>query len=249
MTPGVIDRLHHLIRRRRNAKRLDIPFRRASTFEIPDHVRLDGRAIRLAVPREPYQKVAFVELLLDDCYDLRAIGRESTVRTVLDIGANIGLFGVAARAAFPNATIHAYEPNAAVEADLAWQAREWRLTYFLEAVGSTAGTVSLDVDPRQSVLSRTQNGGSIPQIAFATALERLGGSADLVKMDCEGAEWDILRDTISWRQVENLSMEYHLDRAQSHDAIVDALRNISFEVLWQKCLDGFGLVRARRRRA
>jgi FkbM family methyltransferase len=241
-------RVGHLLTRRRNARRLDVPFTRASTFEIPQSVRVGGRAIRLSVPRQPYQRVAFVELLLDDCYDLQAIARASRVRTVLDIGANVGLFGVAARSAFPEAMIHAYEPNPALEPDLADQARQAGVTYFLEAVGAASGTVTLDFDRDQSVLSRTRAGGSIPQVAFATAIERLGGAVDLVKMDCEGAEWDILDDRESWSRVAQVTMEYHLDGPRSHDTIVAVLTALGFGIVWQRRLDGFGLIRAVRSR-
>jgi FkbM family methyltransferase len=242
---AMLHRLNHLMVRRRNARRLGVPFARASSFELPGQVLIAGRPVRLSIPREPYQKVAFVELLLDDCYDLHAIARESQVRTVLDIGANVGLFGLAARAAFPDATIHAYEPNRALEADLAQNANQAEVRYFLEAVGAAEGTVDLAVDPNQSVLSRTRMGGSIRQVSLATAIERLGGWVDVLKMDCEGAEWDILRGD-GWTRVGHVTMEYHLDSDRSHDVITSALAALGFKIMWQRRLNGFGLVRAKR---
>ena len=122
---------------------------------------------------------------------------------ILDIGANVGLFGVAARSAFPQATIHGYEPNTALEPYLAYQARVASLEYFLEAVGRRAGRVHLEVNEAELVhsSSRPDPAGTTPQIALRTAIERIGGSVDLIKMDCEGAEWEMLEDQEIWRTV------------------------------------------------
>ena len=52
--------------------------------------------------------------------------------------------------------------------------------------------------------------GSNPIVPLATALQRIGGRVDLLKMDCEGAEWDILRDQTSLQKARMTAMEYHL---------------------------------------
>ena len=51
--------------------------------------------------------------------------------------------------------------------------------------------------------------GPIPQLPFADAVGRLG-FVDVLKLDCEGAEWDIFSDPSPWTQVRSLVMEYHL---------------------------------------
>ena len=101
--------------------------------------------------------------------------------------------------------------HAELEPHLRRQAEAASFQYFLEAVGLEAGRVSLDRDP-DPVLTRSRPApeGQVPQVAFRDALGRLGGRADLVKVDCEGAEWSFLGDRDSWRQVRYLSMEYHL---------------------------------------
>lgn len=245
---SLIERMIRLWHRRSAARRLGTRFSRAATFTLPRTIRLNGRNVDIDVPDEPGQLTAFVELLLDDCYSLRSLARRARIETVIDIGANVGLFGLAARAAFPEATIHAYEPNLALGPALAHQARSAGIEYFLDAVGRDTGFVWLDVDPGGSVLSRTRSdpGGSIPQIAFSEALKRIGGHADLVKMDCEGAEWAILEDHDSWRQVEFLTMEYHLAVDQRHDAIVLAVKGIGFAVRSHVPATNFGLILAKR---
>ena len=241
-------RVAQFMKRRRAARIFGVNFVRSSSFELPRTVRLNGVDHPLSVPAEAGQRDAFVELLLDDCYQLRTLAKRGRrIDRILDIGANAGLFGVAARAAFPYAKIHAYEPNAALEPYLAQQARFVGADYFIEAVGREAGLISLDIGP-QSVMSTTRSDpkGTVAQIPFGETLKRLGGHVDLVKMDCEGAEWEIFEDPESWRHVDYLTMEYHLSTNQDHDAISTVLRSLGFDVTSQRKVTNFGLVFASR---
>src|SRR5262249_39690436 len=159
--------------------------------------------------------VAFLDILLDDCYGLGMIG--GRVATVLDIGAHVGLFGIAARNAFPRAVIHAYEPNPLVEPYLKAQAQAADFQYFMCAAGLEDGTFSLDVhEDSVRTRSRSDPAGSVPQVPFQEMLARLGGEADLLKLDCEGAEWLLFEDRPTWQHVRNLSMEYHLWPDHTH---------------------------------
>ena len=52
----------------------------------------------------------------------------------------------------------------------------------------------------------------VPAVTLAQALERLDGQdCDLLKIDCEGAEYDILMnaDPACWRHIRHIVMEYH----------------------------------------
>jgi FkbM family methyltransferase len=234
--------------RRRAARRFGLSFGRAASFTLPKTIRLDGRDLPIDVPDEPSQRVAFVELLLDDCYRLRWLAEHARIETIVDIGANVGLFGLAARAAFPTATLHAYEPNPLLAERLAHHARLAGIEYWSAAVGREAGMVSLETKPQASVLSRSiaDPAGAIERVAFRETLARIGGHADLVKLDCEGAEWEILEDREAWRCVDYLTMEYHLARGQGHDAIAAALSAIGFAIVEQQPASDFGLILAQR---
>lgn len=179
---------------------------------LPESINMSGKVQHLYLPDEHGIKVAFVDLLLDDCYGCSALSKSGDpVNTILDIGANVGLFGIAARHYFPSAKIHAYEPNFMFEKYLKVQANSAGVDYYMEAVGKNKGRVNLDFNP-DSVQSRSSENeaGSIPQITLREALDRIGGEVDLLKMDCEGAEWEMFADTENWKRVRNLSMEYHL---------------------------------------
>jgi FkbM family methyltransferase len=237
-------RAARLWQRYRAASRLGVRFRRAASFRLPGTLWIHGTEMRLSIPEESGQHTAFVELLLDDCYGLNALRRRGHVESILDIGANVGLFTLAARAAFPNARIHAYEPNPALEASLGRHARQVGADYFLEAVGRCSGYVTLAEPSESSVLVSTRPDvtGTIPQTALSEALRRLGGRADLVKLDCEGAEWELLDDRQSWECVSHLTMEYHLRDARGHDTVLRALQQLGFRVLSHRRFADFGLI-------
>jgi FkbM family methyltransferase len=153
------------------------------------------------------------------------------VRTVLDIGANIGLFAIAARHHFPVSTIHCYEPNPVLEKHLARHCSAIDARYHREAVGFKAAMVSLQLG-HGSLHSVTEqrSDSTISQIAFADAVNKMG-VVDVLKLDCEGAEWDIFSDPSPWTKVRNLCMEYHLwaKPNSTTQSVERALRNLGFE--------------------
>src|SRR5256714_14038067 len=124
------------------------------------------------------------------------------VRNILDLGANIGLFGAFAARRWPDAEIVAFEPdpeNAAVhEKTIALNGlgRKWKL--IPAAAGArhghaafSAGHAALShlADERPSdLLDATSR-----EVRVEDVLPRMA-RADLVKMDIEGGEWAILRD-------------------------------------------------------
>lgn len=244
-----LTRVTLLAQRRIAARKLGVPFSGSTSFVLPRKIRLSGHTVSIRLPTEIGVKVAFIELLLDDCYQLRRLIRlGEAITRVIDVGANVGLFGLAARNAFHTAVIHAYEPNRALEPYLSEQCRSAGVEVFYEAVGREADTVTLDViNAAESVhtASRSDPAGTIPQIALRTAIERIGGSVDLLKIDCEGSEWEMLAAPASWRSVRYVTMEYHLREGLNHDSIGEALRRCGFLILDQNRAETYGLVFAR----
>jgi len=235
-----------LRRRRKRAARLGFEFKRSAGFEPPKHIDVRGKRLKLSFPDEVGTVNDFLTIFLDDDYRLELHKWE--VSTVLDIGANLGFFSVAARNAFPDARIHAYEPNKALSKHLRTHAGQAGFDVHYEAVGLEDGHVKLDLrgDTNQT-RSQVDEQGDVPQVAFRKAVERLGGRVDFAKIDCEGAEWEFLEDKEPWQQVNYLSMEYHLWPGQkTHYDIHIALRNLGFQVLRLKPIEDYGLVYAMR---
>ena len=111
---------------------------------------VNGKRWAISAPDDGGTKGAFLNIFLDDCYGIESIGHP--VRTVLDIGAHAGFFSMHARNTFPDAIIHAYEPNPNMKEFLEHQSGIGGFTYLLEAVGNKDDMVLLDIDAKQSVL-------------------------------------------------------------------------------------------------
>ena len=241
----MLDRLTNVVTNRLRALKMGVFLGRCEGFQMPTSLVLNGKRHLLSLPKEHGVRIAFMELLLTDVYQLEQVSRP--VRTVLDIGANVGLFCLAARHVFPEATIHAYEPNPHLEAFLKVQAETASCRYFMEAVAAEDGKVNLTLE-EDSVLTRSErsDAGDIPAVAFRKVIERIGGSVDLLKLDCEGAEWELFEDEDAWENIRNVSMEYHLWPNHTHEEARSVVQKLGFKVQTQRPADGFGLLRATR---
>ena len=129
---------------------------------------------------------------------------------VVDLGANIGMFGVDIRARFPGARVVGYEPeaeNAAIHRRLIEIAGDDRWTLVEACAGPEAGTVAFL--PGQETGSRVLEdaGAGSVEVPMQDVMPLLG-EADLVKIDIEGGEWPILADD-RFSAVKAAVLEYH----------------------------------------
>jgi FkbM family methyltransferase len=130
------------------------------------------------------------------------LAREA-VRTVLDIGANVGATALYFSQIFPNASIYAFEPAPDNFAVLAKNVANCaRIRAFNFALGPQDATLELYASDNpvnfggyslHATGSDTSKRVSIPVRNVAAVLAELGlREIDVVKVDTEGAEWDIL---------------------------------------------------------
>lgn len=153
---------------------------------------------------------------------------------VLDLGANIGLFGLWVLDRFPGAEIVAFEPdpaNAAV-ARLCIQANgavdRWRLVEAAAADRDGRATFVAGEFSR----SRIEPGAGSAEVETVDVFPHLDG-VDLAKVDIEGGEWALLLDP-RFRQIEVplLVVEYHADQAPDDNpcaAALAAMRGAGYE--------------------
>jgi FkbM family methyltransferase len=127
----------------------------------------------------------------------------SAVRTVLDIGANVGVTALYFSQIFPNANIFAFEPapdNFAVLVKNVANCK--RIRAFNFGLGAKDATLELFASDNpvnfggyslHATGSDTSRKVSIPVRNVAAVLREIAlDSVDVVKIDTEGAEWDIL---------------------------------------------------------
>ena len=227
------------------ALRLGILFLRARWFKMPRSVRAAGKKVVLHYPPEHGVACDFIGCCVRNGYGLRQELKD--VKTILDIGANVGFFSIAARAYYPNAEIHAYEPNQRTFPFLKSNTEQLGITVYQEAVGADEGRVTI-ADEGDSNLAKTiaSADGSIPQIALQRAVERAGGVVDLLKLDCEGAEWEMFRSKVPWRQIRNVRMEYHLLDSHTPQEVEQTLNRLGLTVTRFEPSNGCGLIWAAR---
>jgi FkbM family methyltransferase len=225
---------------------LRIPFRRSRGFEVPRSISIAGRRIPLICPPGGGHKNDFIDIFLRDSYHLGLITRDNGIHRIVDIGANIGWFSLAARAYFPGAVISAYEPNPIALATLRPNVANIVVEVNASAVGGASGWVRVEHPEGETNLGRTIPGGDIPCVSIREVLERIG-RVDLLKLDCEAAEWEILdalpSDTVRW-----LTMEYHLwgKKGSTHNDVRALLAQKAFQVARQVEMGNTGMMLAHR---
>ena len=217
---------------------------RRGPFQVPGTIKLDQRKIALRHPHDHGSKEDFLTCFVDDVYGLSTLVQNP--KNILDIGANVGFFSLAARGYFPEATIHSYEPNPRVLHYLGENATAGKFQFFPEAVGASEAFVSIidesDSNQASTSVAAIDAVGAIKQVALETAIERMGGHVDLLKMDCEGAEWDIFKASDAWCNISEVRMEYHLTNGRQFSDVHTALSSLSFRITKQIDQGGFGIV-------
>jgi FkbM family methyltransferase len=244
------ERIRLVVAARRRAKTLGFEFVRALGFSLPQQIVINKVNVTIRSPNDGGSVTDFIGVFLHDGYALERItSMADPVRSIVDIGANVGWFSLAARATNPSAQIAAYEPNREVIPFLEGHTERLNIRIFAEAVGAKEGFVSLTSGvPSNQV--RVVGHGEVPKVSLRTVLERAGGTIDILKIDCEGAEWEMFDDQEPWRNIEWVTMEYHLwaKPGATHEHVPSIMQQLGYHVLCQKPDQEWGLLLARRHR-
>lgn len=165
---------------------------------------------------------------------------------IIDCGANIGLSVLHFRRQYPDARLTAFEPdpeflpvlhrnlerNGAGEVEVI-PAAVWTQSgtsdWWCEGVNGSklvVPTASVGDAPRSA---DCREGGSIVQVLTVDLADYLDGEVDLLKLDIEGAEFEVVRHLgRRLRTVRNLTIECHLD-AERGDALAAMLATLHRE--------------------
>jgi FkbM family methyltransferase len=190
--------------------------------------RIGRRAARMLRPRfaspTPHHHRWLRDRIWEGEYDRPGfVPRQGDV--VVDVGANVGVFAV--RSAMRGATVRAYEPHPGTFGYLVRNAKRRRIECHQAAVMPEAGTTRLFLDPdydtRHSTLGHEQRTGvelrDYVEVPTVTLADAIGDGCDLLKVDCEGVEFDLLSATPSerLRRARRIVAELHGESERMRD--------------------------------
>ncbi|MBC7630274.1 FkbM family methyltransferase [Aeromicrobium sp.] len=205
--------------------------------------------LQITGPNVPGARVPVYEVFSEDEYSMewfsQGLGRNPVL---VDIGAHIGCFSLQFVTRHPGARVEAYEPTPStgsyLQANVEANGLSGQIAVHRRAVAATAGQLVMADNGAGSghngVLHLGEAGSvtiEVPCVSLADVFEAVGGQVDLIKMDAEGAEYDIILNSSpeSMSGVRRVVMEYH------------ALPGHSFEELESRLGEG-GLTLVRRER-
>jgi len=190
--------------------------------------------------RNPMDIWSIKETFLDDFYKFYK-SKKPENGVILDIGAGIGEFAIQAAVACPGCTVIGFEPYRESFDFFQKNIKKNSLTNVIPidaAVSSLAGNLTMDVSSGNPLQFRTvadeQNSVSVETLQLIPYLDKEGiTSVKILKMDCEGGEYDILLPlrTEDLHRFQFITMEYH-DRItpHHHSELVSLLENAGFSV-------------------
>jgi FkbM family methyltransferase len=214
---------------------------------------VDGTQLRLLGGRGEW--FTFYENLVRQDY-FRGVQPLIEGDIVIDVGANIGAFSVvAARRVGSSGHVHAYEPDPRTCERLRENVELNGLrnvTVYNSAVGAKSGKAQF-FRYKKGALSSLFNGVDgrqdghassfeVDVVAFPEVIRQAGARVTLLKVDCEGAEYEMLSalDQASALPIRSISMEVHKIPGASPEELTRRLRWLGFNVK-----DGYPLTAVR----
>jgi FkbM family methyltransferase len=180
------------------------------------------------------------ETFLDDFYHFVKF-QKPVNGTIIDIGAGIGEFAIQAAVACPDCRVIGFEPFQESFDYFRRNAADNSLknvTAVQAAVSSIPGSLVLDTSSGNPLQFRAQSGiSSESSVKTVLLIQYLNDetidSVDILKLDCEGGEFDILlplsiNDLIRFNRIV---MEYHDGLTKhNHNELVQLLEKANFKV-------------------
>ena len=187
-------------------------------------VTRDG--LRISCPNVPGARVPVYEVFAENCYRLDTflgpLLREPLA--VVDIGGHVGAFACQLATLAPQAQVRCFEPSPVSAEYLRLNVRAngfaQRIQVHELAVAARVGQSVLADNGGGSALNALVDGGDglpVETTTFDAIVADLPRGADVVKIDCEGAEYDLVFGSAaeSWDSVRRVVLEYHPHPAHS----------------------------------
>lgn len=213
------------------------------------HFATKPARLTFEVPASLYQ--VFKEIFMADVYNIRPLARVlPDDPLVIDIGANAGFFDILLLSKVKNAQIYAYEPlssNIERMRSVASSNRRFDKSVIIKPFAVTGTSCEMlrlyaqDTDDNQVVASSLKDFSGdntselwFPAVSFSEIMAGMPRTKiDLLKMDCEGSEYDIILKTPAdiVCRCEILLIEVHdIDDRYNVVTFSQYLRELGYEV-------------------
>jgi FkbM family methyltransferase len=219
-----------------------------------NQIALRNGALLVSPPDEPLLGL-IQEIWLDRCYADESPDRTSS-GVIVDIGAHVGVFTAWAATQYKGCRVVALEPSSRMCAALRENVAASRLrdvTVVQAACGARAGEATLyargaegmnSLYPKDNYGSAFQSLETVRVMTLDDVFHRFAiERCALLKLDCEGAEYDILFNAadVTLDRVERIAMEYHVGLAPGGPkALRDFLDVRGFSVRYSPLADEEG---------
>jgi FkbM family methyltransferase len=175
------------------------------------------------------------EIFVDELYRSPRPLAAASVRRIVDVGANVGYALSYLGRRFPLAQMIAFEPHPAhldqLDRNVAANGLTDRVTVIGAAAGLTDGRAFLSDAGEASRVLDGVGAGRLP-ILVADFFTAVGGAPiDLLKMDCEGGEYDlIMNQRFADLRVRAIALEWHAgrDRPEADESLRQRLAALDY---------------------
>lgn len=189
--------------------------RNSAKHDTSKEILLEFKRAKLWLGVGAGELTSYIEVFLEDDYGFANMETGKEARAILDVGANIGVFSLAAAKRFPEAAIYAFEPNPDAYSRLVRNLDlngAGNATPVNHAVYSMSGTVGFSAEGSTSS-GFIADGGTltVQTLTLDDFCPRNGISGvSLLKIDVEGAEVEVLRGALkTLRITDRLVAECH----------------------------------------
>jgi FkbM family methyltransferase len=176
---------------------------------------------------------------VDRDYDVPGVDW-AALNAIVDIGAHVGTFTVWAASRSPGARILSVEPNpetfAFLERNIRDNGIQDRVVAVQAAVGSAAGTATLELVEHSLGTRLARAGDGTVNVNVQTIPSLLAGAGmgdvDLLKIDCEGMEYEVFEalDSDQLSHFGAIACEYHPEPGRSVSELEARFRSSGFKV-------------------
>ncbi len=191
----------------------------------PETLTFNTRSgLTIECPNRPGARTPIYEVFAEDCYHFEWFIGPLAGRPleVIDVGGQLGAFACQLAQLQPQATIRTYEPSptsaSVLRRNVQLNKFTDRVAVIQEAMSASIGTAEFEDNEGGSGLNSLVSGGmgnvattTVQTTTFDAAVAAAGAPVNIVKIDCEGAEYDLVKASSpeSWASVQRLVLEYH----------------------------------------